>query len=521
MNSPIDEPESYWREKYLRLLNSGEAYQLDQEQREQLLSKAVIRLTYAASGFDPALDPHLLALREVMRKELKTSDLRQQLDALMDAMIRVPPSDHSDAARATGLELLRFLKSPQLAYRDEKALDVLQERIESNTFGTEDQLFAAVAKRLNERPGEESRGWMGRLLGGHIDSSADESKLRGPLEGLLKAVSAPASLEKRKIQLIERVSHGDANLIGLLDSSAALITEIGAELSKEHQALHEFLSALSAKLGQLEEKTFELQAQNQESAEIRRTQGEAVGEEVAGLRSAARDETDLLKLKDIVETRLDFVATQLEAHKSEEEARFAASQKQLRDVSLRLVLLEQESDDLRTRLSQAHDIAYTDALTRLPNRAAYQERIELEEKRWRRFRQPISLVIWDIDRFKQINDRFGHASGDKALSFISRILISSVRSTDFVARYGGEEFIMLLVGSDENDAMDVAEEMRKRIEECEFTTHGKRVSITISCGMSQFKGQDRYEDVFERADQALYQAKRKGRNRCELAPVNR
>ena len=521
MNSSTDDPESHWREKYLKLLSAGESHQLEQEEKEQLLSRAVIRLTFAASGLDPALNPHLQAIRDVMRKELKTADLRRQLDALMDALIRIPASDNSDAAQATGSGLLRFLQSPQLGYPDEKAVATLQQRIESGSFTGEDQLFSAVAKLLKQ-PREENKGLFGRMLGtgNRAQGGADEGKLRKPLESLLKALNVPVALEKRRNQLVDRVQQGDEDLIALLDASAALITETSEETGKEQQALNDFLAVLSAKLGELEEKTLGLDTLDKQSMESWRSHDQLVGDELTGLRSEAREASDLMKLKEIVETRLDFVTSQLEAHKNAEEVRFAESQKHLQEVSLRLRTLEQESDDLRTKLNHAHNFALTDPLTRLPNRAAYIERVELEEKRWRRFRQPITLLIWDIDFFKKINDRFGHSSGDKALGFIARLLISSVRATDFVARYGGEEFAMLLVGSDESNALDVAQEIRRRVESCEFTTMGKPVDITMSCGISQFKGQDTYEDVFERADKALYQAKRKGRNRCELAPAN-
>ena len=525
MNSPTENPESYWREKYLRLLDDEEVRHAEQGEKEQLLSRAVIRLTFAASGLDPVLDPHLHAIREVMKKELKTATLRQELDALMDTLIRIPTSDHPDHVQSAGQALLRFMRS-QFSPQYAENMAAFQEQIESGHFSTEEQIFSTVAKLLKSGQGfagSDGKKLFGKLLGaGHRNSpEANQQKLRKPLESLLKALNVPASLEKRMAQLLLQVQQGDEDLILLLDSSASLITEISAEIKNEQRALRDFLSGLSSKLGELEEKTFGLDSLHQESAQNRRNTDQSVSSEVASLRAAAVDATDLLQLKEIISTRLEFVSSQMESFRDSEELRFSDSQKQLQEVSQRVRVLEQEADDLRSKLTLAHEFAYTDPLTRLPNRAAYLDRVALEEKRWKRFGHPLSVLIWDIDYFKQINDRFGHAAGDKALSFIGRILVSAVRGTDFVARYGGEEFVMLLAGSDETYALDVAEDIRRRIETCEFTTAGKPVPITISCGISQFKGQDTYEEVFERADQSLYQAKRKGRNRCELAPGNR
>ncbi len=521
MVSTSEDPQPYWQDKYLRLLKQGEAHQLEQEEKEQLLTRAVVRLTFAASGLDPALSPYLQAIRDVMRKELKTDELRRELEALMDALVRIPDCDQSEAVHSRAEGLLRFLQSSQLGLGDTKAVGALRERIESDAFVSEEQLFAAAARLIREQPPEAGKGLFGRILGGTSRASAgEEESLRQPLHGLLKSLKLPATLEKKRAQLIERVKQGDEGLPALMDASAALITAASEEMGKEHHALHEFLVALSNKLGELEDKTLELDNLDRQAMESRREHNASLGDELGGLRSAAREAGDLLKLKEIVETRLDLVSHQLDAHITTEESRFSESQQQLQEVTQRLKTLEQEADDLRNKLSHAYDLALTDPLTGLPNRAAYMQRVELEEKRWRRFRQPVTLLIWDIDYFKKINDRFGHSSGDKALSFIGRLLISSVRATDFVARYGGEEFVMLLVGSDEADALSVAQEIRKRVETCEFTTMGKPVEITVSCGITQFKGQDTYLDVFERADQALYQAKRKGRNRCELAPLH-
>jgi diguanylate cyclase len=125
-------------------------------------------------------------------------------------------------------------------------------------------------------------------------------------------------------------------------------------------------------------------------------------------------------------------------------------------------------------------------------------------------------MVWDIDFFKSINDRFGHKAGDKALVVIAETLQSSIRETDFVGRFGGEEFIMVLSGTDQEDGLKVADEIRGKVESCGFNSQGKPVNITISCGITQYLETDTLDEAFERADRALYQAKHDGRNRCVL-----
>jgi diguanylate cyclase len=166
---------------------------------------------------------------------------------------------------------------------------------------------------------------------------------------------------------------------------------------------------------------------------------------------------------------------------------------------------------------EAHHLALRDPLTGLPNRLAYEERVNQEYARWRRFASPLTMLVWDVDNFKSINDKYGHQAGDEALRVIAQSLKQRLRETDFVARYGGEEFVTLLIGANAQQAFKVAEEMRKKVMESVFQAADQSVSITISCGLSQFAEGDDIESVFARADQAVYQAKRGGKNRCEVA----
>jgi diguanylate cyclase len=178
--------------------------------------------------------------------------------------------------------------------------------------------------------------------------------------------------------------------------------------------------------------------------------------------------------------------------------------------------VQQESDILRRRLQEERNLALVDTLTGISNRLAYNERLQLEVARWRRYQSPLVLSLWDIDRFKNVNDEYGHQAGDKALKLIARLLRDHVRETDFVARYGGEEFVLLLPETQLDNALLVAELMRKRVESCGFHFHGAPVPITISCGLSQFREGDSPEQAFARADAALYRAKAQGRNRCAV-----
>jgi diguanylate cyclase (GGDEF)-like protein len=167
---------------------------------------------------------------------------------------------------------------------------------------------------------------------------------------------------------------------------------------------------------------------------------------------------------------------------------------------------------LGARVNEMQRQSRTDALTKLFNRRFFDERVAFEFERALRYHAPLSLLVADIDHFKQYNDRHGHVRGDEALKLVARALLEGVRSQDIVCRYGGEEFALILPGTDGEQAMTVAESLRYAVEHA----HGTGAEpVTISVGVASHSdgGIGNPEDLFRAADQALYAAKSAGRNR--------
>ncbi len=167
-----------------------------------------------------------------------------------------------------------------------------------------------------------------------------------------------------------------------------------------------------------------------------------------------------------------------------------------------------------TLFSQVKSRADHDGLTRIHNRRAFDDRLVEELRRHQRYRQPMSLLMLDIDHFKGINDAFGHLVGDHVLREVGRLLSETVRSTDFTARYGGEEFVVILPQTAEEPSRILAERLRSLIAAARFVHDGQPFSITVSIGVATLLpgALTKRRDLLEKADQALYQAKNKGRN---------
>jgi diguanylate cyclase (GGDEF)-like protein len=181
-----------------------------------------------------------------------------------------------------------------------------------------------------------------------------------------------------------------------------------------------------------------------------------------------------------------------------------------------LQLIESDSRQLSDELTRVRLLSLTDELTGLPNRRAFLRRIEDEVARVQRYGFPLSLALMDLDHFKQINDKYGHGGGDEVLQIYSKNILSIFRHHDLVARYGGEEFAVLLPNTDAEGSMRALTKVRNRGLETRWQANGEPIPVpTFSAGVSLYKPGETASAFIERADKALYRAKRLGRNRVE------
>ena len=169
--------------------------------------------------------------------------------------------------------------------------------------------------------------------------------------------------------------------------------------------------------------------------------------------------------------------------------------------------------ELKQFHDQLRDAATLDGLTGAFNRNKIDELLQQEVARAGRYETPLSLILFDLDHFKSINDTYGHLSGDSILKTVVDIVKDNIRRTDFIGRWGGEEFMVLAPGIELEQAAELADKIRSRVENFSFAAAG---AVTISCGVATFKAEDTAIDLIKRADDALYLAKDKGRNAVEI-----
>ena len=189
------------------------------------------------------------------------------------------------------------------------------------------------------------------------------------------------------------------------------------------------------------------------------------------------------------------------------------------DAGGNLIYFDTIVQDITNRIKAKEELehlARTDSLTGLCNRQYLMERLEDEMSRTRRYKRPLSLIMLDIDHFKEINDDYGHLAGDAVLVSTASIVSSTLRETDFAGRYGGEEFVVVMPETSLEGAAELAQRLRRTMEGTDHELPaGKTVSVTFSAGVTQVTGGNT-ENVIALADRALYRAKSAGRNHVEI-----
>lgn len=222
--------------------------------------------------------------------------------------------------------------------------------------------------------------------------------------------------------------------------------------------------------------------------------------------SKAHDITELSDVLDVVmhETR----AVQLAAQRSRDE---------LMEMRARVHEAEQEVARLHAELEQASDMVRHDALTGALNRKGMEEALEREVGRARRKEAPMCLAMLDIDNFKKLNDTYGHDAGDQALVHLTQVVRETLRPQDTLARYGGEEFVVILSDTGLDNGVQVMVRVQRELTRKFFLHRNDKLLITFSCGVAELAADEDAPAAIKRADQAMYLAKRAGKNRVMAA----
>lgn len=533
-NDDVTQQLAEWKKKYYSSLNDLEK----QQNYDELLQRSLGRLALAAQGLDSLLDRQLSSLRKVLKGKNNQVEIEHILEQMEKAIAKMEESKTLDKAQSNSdilTELLSSLKLPKTFKSETKSLIKQLKSSGNDASDLMPDILLLLNNCLSDTPSKSSSFLGGLFNGGKssedteqglvpeeiaLDADDESSTNKFPsnlvLMQLLERIALPTDLSKKATKIRHKLEPGidDEQLPAVINDIADIVSTLGSQAVTEKQEYEEFLKTLTERLNELDQYVRQTSDDETKAIKERDVISQAVKDEVSGLRTHVEDASDLEQLKSSVSNHIDTLNQHFEQYTKSDHEQFDKSQKQIKELNKRLHAMEEESQELRKEAEKSRHLALKDALTGIWNRQALNEMMEKEHDRWQRYQRPLSIVIWDVDFFKRVNDNYGHDAGDKVLKTIARIFQQATRDADFIARFGGEEFVGVFPETRLEDALALANKIRKKIATSKFHYEQKPVPITASAGLATFSPGDSIEDVFKRADKALYQAKETGRNRC-------
>lgn len=395
-------------------------------------------------------------------KNAVANDLLAKVARMIDCMKPALQNDDEHFAELlTGFQ--NTLRDPKTSFQDvQTEFDSFIRRL---SFVAEEQseIKAALLKLLH-------------LIIDNVSKLMLEDKwMEGQMSALLSAVAAPLSL--RRLDDVER---------WIQDVMVRQAAAKGRSLEAQEE-MRLMLGAFIDRLASIAQFSTSYKGEIEESA--RKIENVKTVEDLAPL------------LRNVLTATRSMVEETTKAHD------------QLQTLRTTVLATEVELAKLNQELSSANDLASHDHLTRALNRKGFDAALGREIANTRRKDTPLSLALLDIDNFKNINDQFGHDTGDAALIHLVKVVRECLRPMDSLARYGGEEFVILMPDTVQDNAVEAMTRLQRNLTKNFFLAGDRKILITFSAGVAQLSPMESGEDAIKRADQAMYLAKRSGKNR--------
>ena len=235
-----------------------------------------------------------------------------------------------------------------------------------------------------------------------------------------------------------------------------------------------------------------------------------VNTEVGSIVNSFNLYTTINEIKSAVVEKIKNITLLVSLRKKKEIKRAQVAKKNIKKLKKQINEAERDASEMSKKVKQFQTVALKDGLTGLYNRKAFDTRVKSALKAFNELGEPFSIVLFDVDKFKEINDTFGHVAGDTILKKVSQCLMETFRKNDFIARYGGDEFVVVIEGLTKEMARERILNFRKNLRKRRFTSYAKGdVTLTVSAGITLVAEGDTPESLVNRADKAMYASKNK------------
>lgn len=495
------------------------------KQQSTLFTELIIKLSQTGKGVDKALDNKLASLRALFSKSAPIEDVEKLVKEITKILNKYSIKQQQEINHLQ----FEFENAGQALQKINGLPDDLRRKLRNllsdnqNSKEAIPQYIPLLSQLVSLYQTALKKGNVDNAPRGLLNSMAPSQK---PL--IAKTNSTNEQAIKRFSDFLNKITisrqyknqllkikaglNSDMPNEKLLNSFLEAFDVLSHDLIQERNTAKIFLSTLSDTLSTVQtavKSTISAQEQCQKKHVALNLQ---LKNQISDMAEGLDQANTLIDIKVDISSKLQAIASTLEEKSSLENNQQAELEKKLVEMQSNIDSLGEQSKTFEKRIKEQQAKSLQDALTKLYNRAAFDEHFAKEVVRCQHNKTPLAIVVADLDNFKRINDTYGHTAGDKTLQVIANTFKKHMEKEGFVARYGGEEFVFVFTEKNKETLESILNKLRLSVAKLPFKFKNNKVSMTLSIGLTHVRESDNVHIAFERADTALYQAKENGKN---------
>jgi len=497
----------------------------DFKAQSSMLIEFVNKLSQVSKGIDVKLDNRLAQLRGLFTRSAHISDIELKIEEISKLLQKHTVTNEKNIDKLhtqfnnSGQNLQKQKGLPNELRRNlRELLSEAQSTKESITqytplFSQLLEFYNAALKSKSDVQGSNAQ--IEPLIQSNVEQTTEAVTVNGDLikkiSSCLNQLTLSTQHTKELLEINKRLLK-DTTHDGVLQHFIEIFDVIAADLQNERNNAKNFLNTLSKTLTTVQHAVKETMSTCEEAQSTNDKINVKLQEQLLDMSGSIKKALSLDQVQVDINGKLNNIAQTLELKTNLERKNQQLLSDQLNEMTKKVEDLEDQSRVFETKLAEQQRKSMQDALTKLSNRAAFDEYFTQAMVRFHHKPFDLAIAVIDVDDFKKINDTYGHTAGDKTLQVIANTIQKKVSKGVFVARYGGEEFVLIYTKHKEAEFIEELNLVNKNVARLPFKFKNDKVSITLSIGATHITEKDNIHTAFERADEAMYKAKTQGKN---------
>jgi len=493
--------------------------------QSRLLVQFIAKLSHVCKGIDLELDNKLANFRQLLTKSASLAEIEIQVNVISKILLKFAAKNDNNINELhlqfhdAGKILQKIKGLPNQLRRDLRGL--LSENEDNKETVIQyvpplAQLITLYETALKEKLNVESKDLIDnpseKFLNAPQSKNIVEQQVLDKFASLLDELSL-SEKQKPQVTVIKKTLLKELSYQELINCFIKTFDLVLINLQNERYTAETFLSSLSKTLSTVQSAVKKTLTIHGKSKKEHLKLNAQLQEQMNDVTDAVEKAMSLTTIKEEINEKLQSIASTIEYKNNLETTNQQKLNTQLQAMSEQIDNLEKQSKEFEVRLHEQQLKSMEDALTKLNNRACFDEHFAKEMVKHHQNNTELAIAVIDIDDFKRINDTYGHTAGDKTLQVIAKTMTAILPKTVFIARYGGEEFVVIYQKTNKAALVKSLDTLGKKIASLPFKFKQDKVTITLSIGATHVQVEDNIHLAFERADKGLYQAKSSGKNK--------